>query len=155
MNKQLLIITFLIILAIILFSESPLINKTRATLWKASTYIMPNSCYLEGRSLDCSNVKITLTGIELTLKNTLGIYSWGRKDNQLNNIIATITSCSTTSTINTLAKAQEQKIVFRNCTVGNVGEQYTGNINISYTEGQPLTGITRTTRGTILGRITY
>ncbi|HLD11971.1 MAG TPA: hypothetical protein VJB87_00070 [Candidatus Nanoarchaeia archaeon] len=155
MDKKILILVLLLILAILFFSENSSIQKTRQNIWKTSTYIIPNSCYLEGRHFACQNVKIATTGIEFTLTNRINTYSWNKNDNEINTILALIPTCQQPTMIKKLLPEEQQKFVFRNCTVGDVGTQYTSMINISYIEGPESYGITRNIQGILMGEVTY
>lgn len=116
--------------------------------------ILPSRCSLGISNIRCDRLRITENGVEILLKNNRDTQNFDKA--YLSYFSVYLDSCKKKMEAkNGLFKNEVEKMVFTNCTNGEIGDTLKSNINIQYSEGVQSRAINRTSTGIIKGEVTY
>ncbi len=148
------ILLAMIVVLTFFLSPDPVLQKTRAQLLDGIFTLLPNTCYFPVSGITCSNVKIAESGIELSFKNM--VHPWTKRDRDLGMFTVSLDACPyRVAADRGLDYQEEEKFVFRNCTLGMIGSDFKTRMDVQFVEGRVEQGILRVRKGWVFGEVSY
>ncbi len=154
MNRLLVLIIILILMMTFFLAPSDELTRVRTGLRDTIFSLLPAGCYLPVQGIKCHNVKIAESGIEVSVKNN--VLKWIERDRDFGSFVMHVDSCPySVAAQQGLLYREEEKFVFRNCSVGDVGSNFRTKVKAEYVEGPVEYGVGREREGWIFGEVTY
>ena len=154
MNRLLVLLLVMVLALTFFMAPDDSLGSVRAGLRDSIFRLLSDGCYLQLNGVQCHNVKIAESGIEISMKNS--VYKWVERDRDFGRFVVQLESCPySIAASDGLIYREEEKFVFRNCTLPSAGNEFKTRMNVFFVEGPIEYGVERDRDGWIFGEVTY